>query len=81
MLLPGFATFFALIFAFDGMMNFSRNCLIGSFASSDCAYSLVFASEGKVGFATAVLGCSVAMEPMFDRRAQRSRRAVKFADE
>jgi hypothetical protein len=42
---------------------------------------LVFASEGKVGFATAVLGCSVAMEPMFDRRAQRSRRAVKFADE
>ena len=51
---PGFANSFVLIFAFDGIMNCSRNFRIRSFASSDCAYSRVFASAGKVGFATCV---------------------------
>ena len=47
---PGFSSFVAFMFAFEGMMNFSLNDRMWSFASSDSAYSFVFASLGKVGF-------------------------------
>lgn len=57
--------FFDLMFVFDGIMNFSRNERRWSFASSDCAYSNVFASAGNDGL---MVCCSVAMDPIFTSR-------------
>lgn len=62
---PGFASFVAFMFAFEGIVNFSLNDRMWSFASSDSAYSFVFASLGKVGFvAFALKGRACSMDPM-----------------
>lgn len=52
---PGFANFLVAMFAFEGMMNLSRNSRKGSAASSEAACSCVAASAGKVGLGVFVL--------------------------
>lgn len=62
---PGFASLVAFMLAFEGMVNFSLNERMWSFASSDSAYSIVFASLGNVGFvAFARMGRVCSMDPI-----------------
>lgn len=48
-LIPGFASFLLFMFAFEGIMNLSRNDANRSAASRDAAYTFDPAFSGKTG--------------------------------
>ena len=60
--LPGLTTFFAFMFAFEGMMNLERKDRMWHFASSDCACSSELAPAANVGFTDG--GISLVIEPI-----------------